>query len=78
MTHWNYRVIRFEEVFKNEEVATISFAIHEVYYHVDGKPSLYGECAAVVLWNEGENGLDILDMMREAFEKPVLTPEDFK
>ncbi len=71
MTHWNYRVMRFD-------VDDPYYAIHEVFYKPDGALDSYGGDATPVLWDEGENGLDILDMMREAFEKPVLTPEDFK
>ncbi len=74
MTHWNYRVIRF---FVDESP---HYAIHEVFYGDDGKPSSYGENPAVAMWewDEDVSGIVILDMMREAFKKPVLTPEDFK
>jgi hypothetical protein len=77
MTHWNYRVIRFgiNSSYSEDEA---HFAIHEVHYNDDGTPRAYAEFAARMIWNDGENGLDVLDMMREAFAKPVLTEEDFK
>jgi hypothetical protein len=72
--HWNYRVLEFAtpdgEVWR---------AIHEVHYD-DGKPVCYSVQPAVVLWDV-EEGSDapaaILERMREAVSKPVLTVRDF-
>ena len=71
---WNYRVMEFAtpdgEVWR---------AIHEVHYE-DGKPVAYALNPATVLWDLEEGGeapVAILERMREALRKPVLTMKDF-
>lgn len=70
---WNYRAIHFEHG-EDSHVA-----IHEVHYE-EGRPISYSETPAPVLWFEAEGpgtGLAILERMREALEKPIMTVEDF-
>ena len=67
---WNYRVIEFPDVEPYRQ-------IHEVHYE-DGKPSTYTYRPAGVSWYISEDPGDILEMMKLALDKPVLTPEDFR
>lgn len=70
---WNYRAIRFEHG-EDSHVA-----IHEVHYE-KGRPVSYSETPAPVMWFAVEGpatGLNILERMREALEKPLLTEADF-
>lgn len=70
---WNYRVMSF----KHGEDAWQ--AIHEVHYR-DGRPTAYSSSAAVVMWDTdggSDAGLWVLDRMKEALSKPVLTESDF-
>lgn len=72
---WNYRVIAFEH--DGETV----HALHEVFYTADGKPDMYSKYPAGISWNAaGGNAeaLAVLERMREALTKPVLTPLDFR
>lgn len=73
---WNYRV--FEWADRKEGTWQ---SIHEVYYNVDGKPTSYSEEPAVVMssdpaGNEADLGW-VLDRMRDALSKPVLTADEF-
>jgi hypothetical protein len=71
---WNYRVIEFVT---GDEGPWRS--IHEVHYN-NGVPTSYSETPAAVTWctNEGEaTPLVILERMREAVAKSVLTEKDF-
>ena len=71
---WNYRVISF----RHGEDAWC--AIHEVYYD-NGVPKAYSSEPAVVMWDpeEGDGtGCQVLDRMKEALGKPVLTEKDFR
>lgn len=73
VSHWNYRVMK--TVMGSGEIL---HGIHEVYY-IDGEPSSYSSTEAVVGWDEDlAYGNTILDNMRKALDKPVLTVEDFK
>jgi hypothetical protein len=69
---WNYRVIRYPET---EDSA---FAIHEVYYDKEGRPTSWAENPIAPL---GDNLLELraeVEYMLEAFDKPVLTIVDDK
>jgi hypothetical protein len=71
-SHWNYRVIEREldgETWRG---------IHEVYYR-DGEPKSYTAEAVDVSWLVADevDGATVLDRMREALGKPVLTSADF-
>jgi hypothetical protein len=71
---WNYRVIRFDTG------AEPHLSIHEVYYDADGKPNGYAESPASLWWYENEDAeapVRMLERMREALGKDVLTEKDF-
>ncbi|MFM0648093.1 hypothetical protein PQR14_27560 [Paraburkholderia bryophila] len=71
---WNYRVVEF-----SNEFGETFRAIHEVYYS-NGVPNGYAQDAAAIQWDtdEGDEGaLRVLQRMREALAKPVLTEKDF-
>lgn len=82
MGHWNYRVMEFESP-DGERWRTI----HEVHYDDDGNLNSYAEDAAPVMANlddvylhgkQQRGGIEwTLDRMREALDRPVLTPADF-
>lgn len=72
---WNYRVMEFESP---DGYKWRSF--HEVHYEND-VPVLYTENPTGLQWDVNEDGTDgsliILDRLREALDKPVLTQRDF-
>lgn len=79
MTTWNYRVIEFvtpsgiagqpDDVWR---------AVHEVFYDKEGNPTSYGENPAAVGWDMPDGDpLALLDRMREAITKPVLSEQNF-
>ena len=73
---WNYRVIYHHE----EQPGESWHGIHEVYYAEDNDdhPVSYKTDHIGVMSTEGIEGLGwVLDRMREALAKPVLTPGDF-
>lgn len=82
MRTWNYRVIERVTPLKTQPGATDVYrAIHEVHYESDGRPVAYSEDPATIGWDpaEGDDApLAILDRMREALTKPVLTEQDFQ
>ncbi len=70
---WDYRVMSFND---GEDAWQ---AIHEVQYLGD-VPVMFSLGPVVVLWNseeDGEAGRRCVERMREALDKPVLTPSDF-
>lgn len=72
--HWNYRVILFKSALESY------YAIHEVHYDDNDKPTAYAADPASVLWDveEGtEIGLQVLAQMALACSKPVLLASDF-
>lgn len=73
---WNYRVIAHKEEPPGEDW----MGIHEVYYadDTDDHPMTYTIEHIGVMSTDGVAGLEwVLDRMREAIAKPILTPEDF-
>lgn len=76
MGSWNYRVIEFVD-----SDGSPWRAIHEVHYEGD-IPVSYRENPAVVMSSDdGGNEANlawVLDRMREALQKPVLTEKDFR
>ena len=70
---WNHRVIR-----RRYETGEEYFAIHEVYYDNDGKPSSV-TTLPVAIFEDSINDLAItIDHIRECLDKPVLDyDEDF-
>lgn len=67
---WNYRVIHSLDVGDSDV-----YAIQEVYYGKNGKPTAY--CDASVLGDTVEGVGMVLDMMKAALDKPVLEESDF-
>lgn len=82
MRTWNYRVIEQVTQLKTPPGTTDVYrAIHEVHYESDGRPVGYSARPATIGWDpaEGDDApLAILDRMREALAKPVLTAHDFQ
>ncbi len=74
---WNYRVIEFVDPKEGQWRA-----IHEVYYDDNGKPEGYTAIPAQLLaFHDSGESRDlrwILDRMREALDRPVLTERDFE
>jgi hypothetical protein len=65
--YWNYRLIR-----QNEN----SVEIYEVHYDENDKPVAYAETGPI--WGETVDEVSkVIDMMREAINKPVLESEIF-
>lgn len=69
---WNYRVIKYDHRpdYNGDEPW---FAIHEVYYDEDGKPTSVTENASTV---SGEDLKWVVERMQEAVSKPVLNWTD--
>ncbi len=73
MLHWNYRVIKSR--------IDGSLSIHEVYYdsNDDSNPTnccgSYGSAAAI--GDDKEELLRVLEMMKEALDKPILDESIF-
>jgi hypothetical protein len=82
MRTWNYRVIELVTPLNDPSGATDVYrAIHEVHYESDGRPVAYSATPATIGWDpsEGEDApFAILDQMRTALAKPVLTAQDFQ
>lgn len=79
---WNYRVMQHDHETPiigddGKPVIETSFDIHEVYYSTDGNPVSYTS-DPIAVSGESIDGLGwVLDRMREAVAKPVLTEADF-
>jgi hypothetical protein len=83
MSSWNYRIV------KSRVGSQVRYGIHEVYYTAKGKPVTYtADAIAIDVFNQEMTRpskaealttlLVQLELMREAFDKPVLTSADFK
>jgi hypothetical protein len=68
---WNHRVI--DVTVENE--GDPLFELREVYY-IDGAPIGHGEPSVMSETMEGL--VEVIDRMKEALERPVLKPEDFR
>ena len=78
-TYWNYRIFQTSYLFTDEhrEGETEStFQIVEVYYDENDKPLFYSDDSKVFWW-ESDDPREIFDRMQLAFDRPVLTKEDF-
>lgn len=74
MAHWNYRVMEFNTPDGSWR------AIHEVHYDDEGRPRAYTENPTQLVWevDEGDGSpKTTIERLREALDKPVLTPADF-
>lgn len=69
---WNHRVIEVED-----EDGTKCYGIHEVYYDNDGNPMAYTEDAVGIVWEEGDNPLQVIEWMANCLNKPFLKKSDF-
>jgi hypothetical protein len=66
---WNYRIMTLD--------GGKTFEIHEVYYTSGGKLSSYTENAISPTGDSITELMGDLTYMMEAFNKPILTPQDF-
>ncbi|CAB4129392.1 hypothetical protein UFOVP118_32 [uncultured Caudovirales phage] len=66
---WNHRVVNLDD---DDEV---SLEIREVYYDQEGNP--YGHCGAEVFGTDLQELDRVMTRMRQAFDQPILTKEDF-
>jgi hypothetical protein len=73
MSSWNYRVVRHLDP---TEPQGYVFAMHEVHYDDQGKPVAMTERPCGIVSDKVFGLSEILNKMREAFEKPVLNAED--
>lgn len=69
---WNYRVFRHQYT----KDGKCYYAIHECYYDKDGKVNGWTERAIEPYGDTVEELQDVLEMMGEAFSKPVLEYHD--
>lgn len=65
MAHWNYRVI------KRVENGETLFDLQEVHYDDEGTVYGYSD-ASVTSWDTLENLRGTLELMRQAFDQPVM------
>lgn len=73
---WNYRVVK--AAVTNELTGTTEemYHVREVYYDDTGKPT--GYCGASVSnWETVEDLKSSVELMRQAFDKPVVEQRDF-
>jgi len=64
---WNYRLVKSKDV---SEAITLS----EVHYDDDGAP--LGFCDATTIGDDVDEARDAYDMMKEAFDNPVIDEKD--
>ncbi len=76
---WRYRVVKHVEIVRTGlgEVRRPYFQIHEFYDNHKPRGSITGE-AVQPLGSTVKELRQTLEMMREAFDEPVLNYEDFK
>lgn len=70
---WNLRILKHN----GENENTSYFSIHEVFYNRKGIPSSYTADAVRVMGENIDFMKDYVEKMKEAFNKPVLSPKDF-
>jgi hypothetical protein len=71
---WNHRILAYDE-FENED--DHYFEIHEVYYNKDLDPISYTSKPISVGADTPEGLLWVLDKMRLAYDKPILSKSNF-
>lgn len=69
---WNHRIIKY-----TDGEGTTHFGIHEVYYGPTGRPEMYTESASAPYGESLYELREDLQRMLAAFDKPVLTDDDF-
>lgn len=68
---WNYRVI------KHEDRGEVYYAVHEVYYKIDGKPHSWTKMPVFPIGASVEELRSIYaDMLMRAFDRPILEIRD--
>ena len=67
---WNYRLVKDGP----DDFSCLTVA--EVYYNEDGEPD--GWCDASVIGDDLKEAKEVLWMMFEAFDKPILEAKDFE
>lgn len=70
---WNYRVVRHKYDATSE---SDWYAIHEVYYDAGGDIHMWAPEPHWPMGNDAEDLLGEMELMRQAFDKPVLNEED--
>ena len=74
---WNYRVMEW-----GEEGQEKWRTIHEVFYDEQGNPIMYSDTPEFAIATQNDDGTwedlgTVLDMMRSALVKPILTAASF-
>lgn len=69
---WDHRIIKYVD-----GEGTTHFGIHEVYYGGSGRPEMYTEGASAPYGESLYELREDLQRMLGAFDKPVLTDDDF-
>lgn len=64
---WNYRVVK-----NHYEEGGEYLAIHEVYYDENGDPTMCSVLPAPVVGDDDDFLKSVLNMMQQAFDRPVL------
>lgn len=65
---WNYRLIHLDVSSPDEPW----YEVREVFYNDDGAVASHSEAASAIVGNDIEEAKGVVDMLREAFDKPVL------
>lgn len=72
---WNFRIIETEG--KHDDNPWTSVGIHEVYYE-DGVPRSCTKDPVKVVGEDIDDLKETFEMMRAAFDKPILKMKDFE
>ena len=72
--HWNLRIIKKPD--PSGETGEY-YGIYEVYYNSFGKPYMHTEDPVDVSGDSLEELIEYQGMLCEAWDAPILTPEDF-
>lgn len=72
---WNYRVIRHDP--KPGDPSHIWYGLHEVFYDDNGEPAGCTLNAIAPIWGEEDSGEEVLQMMGQAFGRPIIDFHDF-
>lgn len=72
---WNYRLIKRTNGPNGRKYRRPVFAVHEVYYDEHGDIYAFTQDPCAVTGDNRRDSRETWEMMKEAFEKPVLTYE---
>lgn len=70
---WNYRIVE-----ERNEAGEIYYSVKEVYYDEDGKVFAWSKTATDVVFEYGEDYLELIKQLLEAKEKTILKEVDGK